>query len=206
MRIMLTRSFFQKITGGHTALYSIMPIENIPSVMEHGILSHELAKKYNHKSIALETVQERREKKVTSTGIPLHSYANVYFDAHNPMLSRLRDKNNEICILAIKPEILNIDGAIVTDCNAAAGITQFIEPKNMEEVLDFEKIYMRYWNDSDEWVKARNRLIKCAEVLVPDLIPPEYIIGAVVANSYAADALKSKGFNLRVLIEEDRFF
>lgn len=41
---MFTRERFQKITGGHTALYSIMPIENIPSVMEHGILSHDLPK------------------------------------------------------------------------------------------------------------------------------------------------------------------
>lgn len=203
---MFTRERFQKITGGHTALYSLMPIENIPSVMEHGILSHELAKKYNHESIALETVQERREKKVTNTGRPLHSYANVYFDAHNPMLSRVRDKNNEICILAVDPEILNINGVIVTDCNAAASITQFVEPERMEEVLDFGIIYKRYWTDPNEFIQDRNKLIKCAEVLVPDLIPPEYIIGAVVANSCAADALKGKGFNLRIVIERDRFF
>jgi len=73
-------------------LHNIMPIANIPFVMEHGILSHNLRERLkipNH-SVALEEVQELRARKVVPGGRPLHDYANLYFDAHNPMLSRIR--------------------------------------------------------------------------------------------------------------------
>ena len=54
---MITTENFISLTNGKapfSALYSIMPIENIPSIIKHGILSHELACKYNHKSVALD--------------------------------------------------------------------------------------------------------------------------------------------------------
>ena len=139
--MLFTVERFREITG-HTALYSIMPIENLPSVMENGILSHKLAACFDHKSVALESVQDKRERKVTNTGRGLHTYANVYFDAYNPMLSALRHENSNLCILAIRPEILNLEGVVVTDCNAASSIAQFIEPEMMTEVLNFDKIYM----------------------------------------------------------------
>ena len=40
-----------------------MPIANVSSVMEHGILSYERAAKLMHHSVALQQVQDRRAKK-----------------------------------------------------------------------------------------------------------------------------------------------
>ena len=186
-----------------------MPIYNIASVMKHGILSYEKAKTIPHQSVALEGVQERRERKVTNTGRKLHSYANVYFDSHNPMLSKLRDKNDQICILAINPEIINIPGTIIADSNAASTIVQFVEPEQMTSVLNFDKIYMKYWVDSNQYITTQNKLFKCAEILVPDVIPPKYFLGIIVYNEEAKNKLLNllqNNVSLPIRITPDRFF
>lgn len=206
---MITRDNFIELTNNkasHPYLYSIMPIHNIPSVMEHGILSHDLAKKIAHESVALEDVQNKREVKIINTGRKLHSYANLYFDSYNPMLSRLRHLNNEICLLAIDPSIMNVPGTVVTSCNAASGIVQFVDPIEMTDVLDFDIIYKRYWVDENGHVNANNKLIKCAEVLVPDYIPYNYIAGAIVISRAVKAKLEEVGFNRNIRIDNSRFF
>ena len=60
-------------------LHSIMPIANLPSVMAHGILSYERAAKLPHRSVALQPVQDRRDKKQVPGGLRLNQYANLYF-------------------------------------------------------------------------------------------------------------------------------
>jgi len=55
-----------------TEFHSIMPMENIPSVLEHGILSHERASKLPHASVAMDAIQERRDLKQVPGGLKLH--------------------------------------------------------------------------------------------------------------------------------------
>lgn len=69
-----------------TEFHCIMPIGNVPSVLEHGILSYELAAKLAHHSVAMPEVQDLRDKKQVPGGLKLHQYANLYFHARNPML------------------------------------------------------------------------------------------------------------------------
>lgn len=72
-----------------TELHYITAIANVPSILENGILSHALAQAIPYESIAERGVQDRREAKAVPGGRTLHEYANLYFDAHNPMLSAL---------------------------------------------------------------------------------------------------------------------
>lgn len=44
-------------------LHCIIPIKNIPSIMKHGILSHEQASRLDHDDISLSNVQDKRDKK-----------------------------------------------------------------------------------------------------------------------------------------------
>jgi len=106
----------------------IMPIRNIPSVMQHGIVSHDLAERLEHESVALEDVQAKRTGKQIPGGGKLHSYANIYFHARNPMMSRRRGEAEELCVLRIRPDILKIAGTIVTDQNAASNYVKFLPP------------------------------------------------------------------------------
>ncbi len=73
-----------------TKLYFIAPIANVPSILQHGILSNKLSGQIDHHSVAMPEIQERRKNKQIPGARPLHDYANLYFDAHNPMLSKRR--------------------------------------------------------------------------------------------------------------------
>jgi hypothetical protein len=105
-----------------TELHYITAIANLPSILRHGILSHKLANQLAHASVAMPEIQERRTNKQIPGARLLHDYANLYFDAHNPMLSRCRARNNEICVLRIDPAVMDQADVIVTDRNAAADL------------------------------------------------------------------------------------
>ncbi len=190
-------------------LHNIMPIKNIPTVMEHGILSHNLRKKLkisNH-SIAMTDVQNRRKKKIVKDGRPLHDYANLYFDAHNPMLSRVRDDNKIICVLRISQEVLNLPEVVITDQNAATDLVAFYPYPEGLKKLDFSLIYDAFWLHHDNpMLQERHKQIKCAEVLVPDCVKPQYLIGAYVYNKTAEKALRDTGFSGSIEVKTELFF
>lgn len=55
-----------------TGLYNIQAIKNIPSIMRRGLLSNEKAARIKHTSIAMNEVQERRDKIRVPNGLKLH--------------------------------------------------------------------------------------------------------------------------------------
>jgi hypothetical protein len=68
-------------------LYFITYIENVLSILNRGILSHNKSRKLMLRDISEKGVQERRaKKKIPGTNKSLHDYANLYFDAHNPQV------------------------------------------------------------------------------------------------------------------------
>ena len=79
----------------------------------------------------------------------LHDYANLYFDAHNPMLSKRRDRNNEICILRISATILGLPGIIVSDQNAASDYVLFYPVKEGLKAIDKERLFAQYWTHQE---------------------------------------------------------
>ena len=83
---------FTEITN-QNGLYNIQAIDNVPSIMQRGLLSNEKASRIDHVSIAMNEVQVRRDLVQVPNGLKLHQYANLYFDPRNPMLSRKRTDN-----------------------------------------------------------------------------------------------------------------
>jgi hypothetical protein len=82
-----------------TELHYITPIANVPSILQYGILSHARAERVPHGSVAMQEIQDRRRNKQIPGARTLHDYANLYFDAHNPMLSARRSQNDLLCVL-----------------------------------------------------------------------------------------------------------
>src|SRR5439155_18896632 len=70
-----------------TELHYITAIANVTSILEHGILSHTLAAELAHDSVAMSEIQAIRQNKQIPGARRLHEYTNLYFDAHNAMLS-----------------------------------------------------------------------------------------------------------------------
>ncbi len=177
----------------------ITPIENIPSIMEYGILSNKRASRIGHISVAMEVIQERRHDKRIPSARHLHEYVNLYFDAHNPMLSKCRNQNEKICVLRINPVVLDIPGVIIADRNASSGYARFYSVAEGIQALDNDLVFARYWPTSRRYIEAWiHKSIKCAEVLVPDMVEPSYIIGIYVANVTALQALQSLNARLPV--------
>lgn len=191
---------------GQDSLYNIQSIDNIRSIMQNGLLSFELASKINHTSIAMNEVQKRRDAVKVLGRLRLHQYANLYFDPRNPMLYKRKDQNDNLCILKISDSILDLTNIVVSDRNASSSYAIFYDVKTGIEQLDFGLIYARYWNDNDPLEKARKKSIKCAEVLVPSMIPYTYITGAAVANNIAYASLTGAGFDKKIWITDRVFF
>jgi hypothetical protein len=188
-----------------TEFHCIMPIENTPSVLEHGILSHERAAKILHKSVAMQPVQDRRDVKQVLGGLKLHQYANLYFHARNPMMYSRQEEAPRLCVLRVSTEVLNLDGVVLTDRNAAGNWVRFLHPSQWS-LLDFDRIYAMDWRHSDEFEYYDRKTKKCAEVLVPHVVEPRFLIGAWVLNQAAATRLSELGFALRIEIDPVLFF
>ncbi len=195
--------FYEKTNREY--VFSIQPIVNIHSIIEHGLLSYKNAHNLLHQSVALEEVQHRRDIKVVD-GLSLHDYVCLYFDFWNPMLSRLRSRNNEICILAVHRRVLDFSGALYTDCNAASDYSRFFRAQSGFDFLDTDGIYRRDWRSNDYFEYSRMKSIKCAEVLISNNVSYEYIIGAIVYNEDIFKFLRSNGFSKDIIVNRECFF
>lgn len=189
-----------------TELHCIMPIANIESVVELGILSYERAARLKHRSIAMQPVQERRDRTQVPGGLKLHRYANLYFHARNPMMFKRRGEALDLCVIRVSPDIFHLDGSVISDRNAASAYARFLHPKQWNE-LDFDAIYAMDWrHPGDEIAYRRHKAQKCAEVLVPHRVEPRFMTGAYVANDVAAVRLMSAGFSWPVSSNPQLFF
>lgn len=159
-----------------TEFHSIMPIENVASVMEHGILSYERAAKLPHRSVALQPIQETRDRKQVPGGLRLHQYANLYFHARNPMMFKRQSEVPSLCILRVSIDVLLTDGVAITDQNAASDWARFLAPQQWR-LLDFDDIFAMDWqhpgDDRRRYWQHKSR--KCAEVLVPHAVAPGHV-------------------------------
>lgn len=187
-------------------LYNIQHINNISSILNLGILSHNRAANVTHTSIASPKIQTKRNKRIPK-GSYLHDYTNLYFDARNPMMYKIHviDKVTNICILRISEDVLNLNETIITDMNAASDYVKFLSISDIEQ-LNFDIIFLRNWTSPDPLEKFRRSAIKCAEVLVKDSVSPSQITGAYVKNNTSRTDLVNQGFNRRIDINSDIFF
>jgi len=187
-------------------VYNIMPIENIPSVMRRGIVCYDEMQKIKHTSIALEDVQERRNAVVIPNGKRLHRYANLYFSYNNPMLFRRKEEADHLCILAVSATVLDLDGCVVSDRNAASNLARFYTSDEGLEIINFKVVHDQYWTDNNPIKHREKSAIKCAEILVPNSLSPELIVGAYVVSEEAKQSLLVNGFDKRIHVNPKVFY
>lgn len=191
-----------------TELHFITDIVNVPSILVHGILSHNLIakKKIQHSSVANVDVQGRRMNKVIPGGKKLHDYANLYINARNPMLYFLLPKQRDLCVLRISIDVLQGTGVVVSDENAARGWARFEPWPDGLTMLDKDELFALRWDVSDPYEKDRLKGVMCAEVLVPDKVESRYIQGAFVSCQEAFDRLAGLCAGLSISLNKTLFF
>lgn len=196
-----------------TELHFITPHANLPDLLKHGIQSHRRAAVGRRKgllqavSIAMTEVQDIREGVRVPGGRELHEYANLYFCARNPMMFKRHDRHLEMCVLQIDAAVLDILGAIVTDMNAAKRIRRFAPASDGLVHVDRELVFAEDWRHPDDPIAYdRHKAIKCAEVLIPDKVPPVCIKGVYVSCAAAATIVNEIAPQLTVTINGHLFF
>jgi len=113
------------------SLYYITHVENLPSILSHGVLSHRYVEDHQIEYEAIDDpdIVSSRKAKITPDGHSLWEFANVYFQARNPMLYRIVHERDprEIVVLGIQPRVLETAGAYITNGNAANNATGFFD-------------------------------------------------------------------------------
>jgi O-acetyl-ADP-ribose deacetylase (regulator of RNase III) len=165
------------------SLYYITHVENLPSILQHGILSHAQmeSRSISYTPIYDASIVSNRKNKATPNGRSLWDYANVYFQARNPMMYRVVHEKGrqELAVVGVTSEVLKGDGVWISDGNAANRPTQFFSAAEGLKVIhdQWRVIQLEYWNDRDG---SKRRIM--AECLAPEKIATEQIHTIYVAD------------------------
>lgn len=116
------------------SLYYITHIDNLASILRHGIPSHRQVDAQNivFTPIYNAEIVAHRAQRQTPDNKSLWEYANVYFQPRNPMLYKVlseTDKKN-VVILGVKPQVLETKGAFIALGNAAHSLSPIVDIKN----------------------------------------------------------------------------
>jgi hypothetical protein len=175
-------------------LYYICALEHVPSILEKGILSHNLAHEQGlvKSDFSHPDIQKTLAQKIVPIDWPgggrktVHNYVNLYFQPVNPTLSAVREKSN-LCILRIRPEALKHRLAVVATANAACKLADFKRALDGLSQLNTQSLYSETWvvpgapgEENRELGQRRS-----AELLIPDRLHPSYVGGVILPSQKA---------------------
>lgn len=163
-------------------LHCIMPIVNLSSVLQVGILSHDRASQLQHASVAKQEIQDRRVGKTIPNGGRLHQYANLYFCARNPMLYLRKAEHPNLCVVRVSRGVLDLPKVVISDQNAASDWVRFYDYPAGLRYINFDYVFADSWQDADQRTAWQKKAAKCAEALVPGHVAPDYITGFYVCD------------------------
>ncbi|MFN4219616.1 MAG: DarT ssDNA thymidine ADP-ribosyltransferase family protein [bacterium] len=190
-------------------LYYITHIDNIPSILERGILCHRLIEKENIKYTPIynvDIVASKKEKKLPD-GRNLWDFANLYFQPRNAMLYRVvLDLGIEnIAIVGLKNSILYKEDIFIENGNTASPYTIILPIKQARKhIKDIRKKVDREWWALEDGSKRE----LMAECLVPGKVSSSYISEIYVPNHEVKSKLQSKipEVNIPIIPEPELFF
>ncbi|HTV48723.1 MAG TPA: DarT ssDNA thymidine ADP-ribosyltransferase family protein [Phycisphaerae bacterium] len=189
-------------------LFYITHIENVPSILKNGILSHDLVNSLQipYKPIYDADIVSNRKNKATPERASLWEYANIYFQPRNPMMYRVVHEKTakDLAVIGIKPSILQLQHVMITDGNAANNPTRFFNVQDGLKVIDDQWMIIQaeYWND----LNGSKRKIM-SECLVPERIPSEYIYTVFVADHEARKRIEGMiGLTTMPIVPEPNMF
>ena len=166
-------------------LFYITSLENLPSIVSKGILSHDKVRGIPHKDISNKIVNSRRSRPDPIFDRPIHYYVPLFFRANNPMLFALKEKQGEFGVLHVDTNVTDdVPECLFTDGNAASDTTTFFKDFSELDKLCWDVLNQDRWTRSDHPHKEKRR-IRNAEVLIPEHIPFRYVSAIAVKNNRA---------------------
>jgi hypothetical protein len=189
-------------------LYYITHIENVRSILSHGILSHEEITERGLDSTAIYDIDivARRSNIATPDGRTLWSFANLYLQPRNPMLYRVALERgvDKLAVVAVKSKVLGRSDVMFANGNAAhRGTTIVPAPGREQFIREIADIHSLTWWSAEDGSKRRIM----AECLVPRLVDSSLIDAVYVANPSVAEELqRTVGRAVPVIAEPRMFF
>jgi hypothetical protein len=126
--------------------------------------------------------------------------------ARNPMLYKRQAQYKELCVLKINPNVLDLPGVVISDRNASSEYAIFKAAPDGLGIVNREWTFAEYWTDSDQIIEWKKKAAKCAEVLVPDEVKPDFVTGAYVSCQEALAAFQAQKPGILVVINSHLFF
>jgi hypothetical protein len=103
--------------------------------------------------------------------------------------------------------VLDLPGAVVTDSNAGSKYARFSAGPEGLQIVDRQLTFAQSWKQpADQIEEWKRKVAKCAEVLVPDLVEPKFLMGAYVSCQEALSRLNALRVNLVATVNADVFF
>ena len=191
------------------SLYYITHTNNLPSILEKGILSHVKIEELDVSSTPIYNIDivRKRKDKTTPDGKSLWDYANLYFQPRNPMMYCLihEKEKEDLVVVGVSKGVLHEQAVVITDGNAANDPTQFYSQSEGLAALQKQQTIIQndWWNEIDG---SKRKIM--AECLVPGQVNPEYIHTLYVANDEARKHVERVVRNLQtpVVPEPHMFF
>jgi len=172
-------------------LHYILPIANLASVMEHGILSHRRVVRldFEHDDVSAAEIQDRRALVTVpradraKSPLALHRHVNFYLNAHNAMMYVKRMDHENLCVLRIHREILERGDVMLSSRNSSTTSVSFFSPTEKDPLYSPRSAHYLtvertrgYGEDKEE-----GKAIRQAEMLAPYQVDPSYIGGIFVS-------------------------
>jgi O-acetyl-ADP-ribose deacetylase (regulator of RNase III) len=170
-------------------LYYITHVDNVPSILKNGIMSHmEIEKnKIKYTPIYDKDIVSRREGTTTPDGRSLWCFANLYFNPRNPMLYRVvcEQLHNKIAVIGVALDMLKGKDVFLTTGNAAHSQSKIVRftKKALSQILSDTAIV--WWNEDDG---SKRKVM--AEYLIADKVLSECITSIYVSGHVARDILE----------------
>jgi len=144
-----------------TSVDHMTHINNLGSILSHGLLSHN--NPYKEVDISNMEVNERRNRIEPIYHRNLHDYVPLYFNPRNAMMFRNQKMFGEgIIVLGFDKKLIMANDAIFTNRNAACNGTLYSNDIiHSLPALDWRSVWSRAWYQDSELKK-----IMMAEVLV----------------------------------------
>ena len=193
---------------GIRGFYYITHIDNLPSVLRHGILSHQLVeeRKIPYTTIYDTKIVTDRKGILVPSGKSLWSFANFYFQPRNPMLYRVIHEKSykNIVVVEVKPDLLDRPDIFITTGNARASDSEILPQKTgLKRLHQIKKnISVVWWKPEDG---SKRKIM--SECLVPDLVPPDFIQAVYVATHKIAERARNLlPSDIPIIPEPNMFF
>ena len=123
------------------------------------------------------------------------------------MLYKIKDRHLELCVLQIDTKVLDVAGVVITDRNASSDWVRYAASPHGVQIVDRDQVFAEYWthpeNQVMEWV---HKSIKCAEVLVPDVVDNRYITGGYASCQEVCRTIEEMAIPLEMTIHAHLFF